>query len=78
VCSGAGVLVINRVGQNRICTPCMTVYFMVSPGGCKYHDFLNSGVDPIKNYIFEILTMRPIDWYIIESILRGLEWGGGV
>ena len=56
----------------------MTVYFMVSPGGCKYHDFLNSGVDPIKNYIFEILTMRPIDWYIIESILRGLEWGGGV
>ena len=47
-------------------------------GGCKYLKFLNSSVNPINNYIFGILTSRAIDWYIDETILRGLggEVGG--
>jgi len=45
-------------------------------GGGKDHNFLASSVNPIKNYIFGILTSRAIDWHIVESILRGL--GGGV
>ena len=52
----------------------------MAAGGCKYHNFLNSGVNPFNNYIFGILTLRAIDWYVNESILRGSEGGvpGGV
>ena len=45
-------------------------------GGGKDHNFLASSVNPIKNYIFGILTSRAIDWHIVESILRGLGGGG--
>ena len=47
-------------------------------GSCNYHNFLNSRVNPNKNYIFGTLTLRTIDWYINELILRGSgEEGGG-
>jgi len=44
-------------------------------GGLKGHNFLASSVDPNNIYIFGTLTLRAIDWYINESILRGS--GGG-
>ena len=46
-------------------------------GGIKDHNYLNSGVNPINNYTFGILTSRAIDWYIIESILIGSGGRGG-
>ena len=53
------------------------IVLLPASGACKYHNFLNSGVNPINNYIFGILMSRAIDWYIIESILRGSKGGGG-
>ena len=60
----------------------MTVYLVISlpkilcihPGGCKKHNFWNTPVHPIKNYISGILRLEPIDWYIYMGPIRG---GGG-
>jgi hypothetical protein len=38
-------------------------------GGLKDHNFLDTRVDPNRNYIFGTLTLKAIDWYINESIL---------
>ena len=45
--------------------------------GCSGHNFLASRVDWNINYIFGILTLKAIDWYINESILRGSGGGPG-
>ena len=44
--------------------------------GLKDHNFLDTRVDPNRNYIFGTLTLKAIDWYINESILRGSGGGG--
>ena len=44
--------------------------------GLKDHNFLDTRVDPNRNYIFGTLTLKAIDWYINESILRGQKGGG--
>jgi len=44
-------------------------------GGLKDHNFLASRVNRNIDYLLGILTLRAIDWYINESIMRGP--GGG-
>ena len=38
---------------------------------------LKDRVNRNTNYIFGFLTLRAIDWHIIELILRGSKGGGG-
>jgi hypothetical protein len=39
-------------------------FLIVVPGGCKKHNFWNTLVHPLKNYISGILRLKPIDWYM--------------
>jgi hypothetical protein len=45
-------------------------------GGCRKHNFWTACLFSVKNYIFEILTSRAINWYIYGSNQGGLGWGG--
>ena len=56
---------------------CTNVLFSGKPGGVKDHNFLDTRVDPNKNRIFGTLTLRTINRYINESILRESRGGGG-
>jgi len=46
-------------------------YFNDHPGDARNHKFLTAGVNLVKSYIFETLTLRAINWCINELILRG-------
>jgi hypothetical protein len=50
--------------------------FRAASGGIEYHNLLTTRVNQNINYIFGILTLRAIDWYINELILRGSGGGG--
>ena len=50
-------------------------FLIVVPGGCKKHNFWNTLVHPLKNYISGILRLKPIDWYMHGTDPR--RGGGG-
>jgi len=50
-------------------------FYCLPAGGCRKHIFWTACVKSIKNYIFEILTSRAVDWYIYGSNRGG---GGGL
>ena len=54
---------------------CFSCYFSRQSGGVRKHNFWTARVKSIKNYIFEILTSRPINWYINGSIRGGVVGG---